>query len=54
MLRQQVKAKAVEAPIKGQEVPEPTDQPAANAVRTNLSLEDPAAFTTDVIEREKQ
>lgn len=50
----QVKAKAVEAPIKGQEVPEPTDQPAANAVRTNLSLEDPAAFTTDVIEREKQ
>lgn len=49
-----VKTKAVEAPIRGQEVEETTDQSAANAVRTNLSLSDPQAFTTDIIEREKK
>ena len=50
----QVKAKAVEAPIRGQQVEEPTDQSAANAVRTNLSVQDPAAYTKDIIEREKK
>ena len=49
-----VKAKAVEAPIKGQEVAEPTDQSAANAVRTNFDIPDPKAFTADIIEREKK
>ena len=49
-----VKAKAVEAPIKGQEVAEPTDQSAANAVRTNFDIPDPKTFTADIIEREKK
>jgi len=49
-----VTARAVEAPVRGQEVEEPTDQPAANAVRTNLDVKDPAAFTKDIIEREKK
>ncbi|KAL0023779.1 hypothetical protein WJX77_004645 [Trebouxia sp. C0004] len=52
--KHQVTARAVEAPVRGQEVEEPTDQPAANAVRTNLDVKDPAAFTKDIIEREKK
>ena len=53
-MHQQVKARAVEAPVKGQEVEEPNDQSAANAVRTNLGIQDPAAFTKDIIAREKK
>ncbi|DBB08999.1 hypothetical protein WJX82_003218 [Trebouxia sp. C0006] len=52
--KHQVTARAVEAPVRGQEVEEPTDQAAANAVRTNLDVKDPAAFTKDIIEREKK
>ena len=46
---QQVKVQAIQTPVR-----EPTDQEAANAIRTNSDVGDAEHFTTDIIEREKK
>ena len=45
---QQITAKAVEAPVRGRGVE------AANDQQANANIQDPVAFTSDVIEREKK
>lgn len=46
---QQVKVQAIQTPVR-----EPTDQEAANAIRTNYDVGDAKHFTADIIEREKK
>lgn len=46
---QQVKVQAIQTPVR-----EPTDQEAANTIRTNYDVGDAEHFTTDIIEREKK
>ncbi|KAL3133007.1 hypothetical protein ABBQ38_006916 [Trebouxia sp. C0009 RCD-2024] len=49
--QRQIKAKAVEAPVRGQGLNESS---AEEARSSSPDVQDPAAFTRDVIEREKK